>query len=316
MILEIGRITRKRLLIVWILLTGFTGKGIAQGNVNQWVKEYIAGEGKDVQTFNAILQHNPSTDVAKAIEGYVNDTTHTTFEYAVFLIKKMEKRITDKPGRVSLINSLLACALKQKPQLCESALRTMTLFDKSLFSEEVKESIQLIAAQYSLGRKEAILLLGYIGGSNDISFLNGLGKYTKLSKQDKYYQQLALVRLNDGEAVNAFFLRIQEGSFNDEMVINTVPDLVYTHNKRIYDLLINEIMNDARNCRSANNDSDERIICAYRIMEQLAANRISGFPIQLDRSGEIIGDYSEALKRVRDWILSTKSEYSIITNTY
>ncbi len=315
MIWVIDRTIRKQLLLALILLTGITGNSYGQGNTNEWVKTYVSGKGKDQQAFNSLMHHNPTVDVVKAISVYVNDTNNTTFEYAVFLIKKVEKRVTDKPGRISLMRSLMDCALKQDPQLSKSALRTMTVFDKSCFTEDVKDDIRLIVAQRNNGRQEAILLLGYLGESGDISYLKGLGKYSNLSKQDKYYQQLALARLNDGEAVQALCDKIQNKKLNDEIVLNTVPDLIYTRNKKIYDLLIKEITNEAKNCQSANNDSNEMIFCAFRIMEQLAG-KIVGFPVQVDKTGEIVGDYTEALTQARKWVLSTKLEYSINTNQY
>ena len=99
------------------------------------------------------------------------------------------------------------------------------------------------------------------------------------------------------------------------MVLNTVTDLIYTRNKKIYDLLVKEITNEAKNCQSANNDSGEMSLCAFRIMEQLAG-KVIGFPVQVDQTGEIVGDYTEALTQARKWVLSTKLEYSINTNQY
>lgn len=315
MIWGIDRTIRKQIVLVLIILAGVASNSYGQGNVNEWVKAYVSGKGKDQQAFNALMKHNPSMDIVKAIGVYVNDTNNTTFEYAVFLAKKVEKRVTDKQGRTLLVRSLTDCALKQDPQTSKSALRAMTVFDKNCFTDAVKDDIRLIIAQRNSGRQEAMLLLGYLGESGDISYLKGLGKYSKLSKQDKYYQQLALARLNDGEAVQELCAKIQEKTFNDELVLNTLPDLIYTRNKKIYDLLINELTNESKNCQSANNDSNEMILCAFRIMEQLAG-KVIGFPVQVDQTGEIVGDYTEALKQARQWILNTKKEYSINTNQY
>lgn len=309
------RIIRNGLIACMLLTAGFSQELYAQGNVSQWVKAYIGGKGKDQKAFTSLMQHNPSADVVKEVAAYVKDTNNTTFEYAVFLVKKIEKRVTDKQARTSLVRSLLDCALKQDAQLSKSALRAMTVFEKTCFTDGIKEDIRLIAAHYPSGRQEAMLLLGYVGESGDISYLNGLGRYTSLSKQDKYYRQLALARLNDGDAVQELCAQIKEKKLNDEVVMNIVPDLIYTRNKKIFDLLVQEILNDTPNCLSANNDSQQLILCAYRIMEQLSG-KIVGFPVQTDRSGEIAGDYAAALEQARKWIVSTKLEYSINTNYY
>lgn len=310
-----NRIIRRGLIAILLLTAGSSFELYAQGNVSQWVKSYVGGKGKDEKAFASLMQYNPSADVVKELAVYVKDTNNTTFEYAVFLVKKIEKRVTDKQARILLVRTLLDCALKQEASLSKSALRTMTLFEKTCFTDGIKEDIRLIAAHDPSGRQDAILLLGYAGESGDISYLNGLGKYTALSKQDKYYRQLALARLNDGEAVQELCNRVKEKKIDDDLVMNILPDLIYTRNKKIFDLLVKEILNETPNCISANNDSQEHILCAYRIMEQLAG-KIVGFPVQTDRSGEINGDYAEALTRARKWILSSKMEYSINTNQY
>jgi hypothetical protein len=307
MILETARITRK----YWLLLLAFLtlGSVFGQQPVGQWVSSYTETKGKDVQALQSLQQHAPK-EVAAAVWQYVNDSTKKEFEYTVYLIRTLEKKHSDKDARSSYVRSLMACALKQRSELTNLALTAMKAFEQPCFDAGVIDDLRLIISQRSTGRCDAIQLLGYTGTSGDVDFLNGLGKFTTLSKQEKYYVQLALVRLGDATATETLAMGLRDKTINDDVVTNLLPDLIYTHNKKIYGLLLKELMNDTPACYSANNDSEEKILCAYRILEQMS-NEIVGFPVKATKYGELEGDYKEALITARKWVLDGNIEYSI-----
>lgn len=307
MILEIAPITRN----YWLLLLHFLLLGSVYGQqpVGNWVTSYSESKGKDVQALQS-LQAHPPKEVAAAIWQYVNDSTRNEFEYTVYLIRTLEKKHTDKDARNSYVRSLMECALKQRNELTKLSLNTMKAFEQTCFDAGVIDDLRLIISQRSTGRCEAIQLLGFTGTSNDVDFLNGLGKYTVLSKQEKYYVQLALVRLGDATATETLILGLRDKTINDDVVTNLLPDLIYTHNKKVYELLLKELMNDTPACYSANNDSDEKILCAYRILEQIS-DKIAGFPVKTTKHCEIEGDYKEALVVARKWVLDGNTAFSI-----
>lgn len=315
MIWATNRIIRNMKQIVLISIVFFACQSlVGQSNpVSKWVNDYCTTKGGDQTAYKGLQEHVNSKEIAAAIWTYVNDTTKTDFEYTVYLIKGLAKKHTEKDTRSSYVRSLTAIALKQQKSVTLLALNTLKGFAKSEFDTKVKDDLLLIIAERSNGRSEAIELIGFIGSENDLDFLKGLGKYTTLSKKEKYHVLLALVRLNDPAAVEQFVVDLKNRKINDELVNSLLPDLVYTHNKQVYDILIKELFTDTPSCYSANNDSEEKILCAYRILEQLSGE-IIGFPVQTDKSGELIGDYTEALVRARNWVLEVNSEY-IIDNT-
>ncbi len=281
--------------------------------VSKWVNDYCVTKGADQTAYKGLQEHANTKEVAAAIWTYVNDSTKTEFEYTVYLIKGLAKKHVEKDTRSSYVRSLTNIALKQQKSVTLLALNVLKGFAKWEFDTKVKDDLLLIIAERSNGRSEAIELIGFIGSENDRDFLKGLGKYTTLSKKEKYHVLLALVRLNDPLSVEEFVVDLKNRKINDELVNSLLPDLVYTHNKQVYDLLIKELFNDTPLCYSANNDSEEKILCAYRILEQLSGEIIA-FPVQTEKSGELVGDYTEALVRARNWVLEVNSEY-IIDNT-
>jgi hypothetical protein len=58
---------------------------------------------------------------------------------------------------------------------------------------------------------------------------------------------------------------------------------------------------------AADAEKDARIVCGYRIMEQLAPV-IAEYPLQLDEFGDLqTHDYPSALEHVREWFLKHKT---------
>ncbi|MES2556225.1 MAG: hypothetical protein V4604_08750 [Bacteroidota bacterium] len=303
----------KQIALISILFFACQSLVAQSGPVSKWVTDYCTTKGGDQTAYKGLQEYGNSKEIAAAVWAYVNDSTKTDFEYTVYLIKGLAKKHTEKDTRSSYVRSLTAIALKQQKSVTLLALNTLKGFAKSEFDTKVKDDLLIIVAERSNGRSEAIELIGFIGSENDRDFLKGLGKYTTLSKKEKYHVLLALVRLNDPLAVEQFVVDLKNRKINDELVNSLLPDLVYTHNKQVYDILIKELFTDTPSCYSANNDSEEKILCAYRILEQLSGEIIS-FPVQTDKTGELTGDYTEALVRARNWVLEVNSEY-IIDNT-
>src|SRR3989338_112105 len=303
----------KQIVLISVLFFVCQSLTAQSGPISKWVTDYCATKGGDQEAYKGLQEHGNSKEVAAAIWTYVNDTTKTDFEYTVYLIKGLANKHTEKDTRSSYVRSLTAIALKQQKPVTLLALNALKTFAKSEFDTRVKDDLLILVAERSNGRSEAIELIGFMGSENDRDFLKGLGKYTTLSKKEKYHVLLALVRLNDPVAVEQFVVDLKNRKINDELVNSLLPDLVYTHNKQVYDILIKDLFTDTPSCYSANNDSEEKILCAYSILEQLSGELIS-FPVQTDKSGELTGDYTDALVRARNWVLEVNSEY-IIDNT-
>ena len=253
--------------------------------------------------------------MAAAIYASTLDTTITDHKATVQLIKQLERKTTDPVIRESYVRSLTEILFRPSSTVAASALKVMQQFDRGNFSQSVKEDLLTYISEKKENRGEAILLLGFVGSQNDISFLKNLEHYTSISKKDKYKVKLALVRLGDPVAVEEFMKELSERTINDELVTDLLPDLIYTHHQAVYTFLLDELYNELPACLSANNDSQDRILCSYRIMEQIA-EEVRDFPVKLDPSGELSGDYQEALNTARKWYQANRKNFTINTDNY
>ncbi len=101
----------------------------------------------------------------------------------------------------------------------------------------------------------------------------------------------------------------------DAVVYEIFPDLVYTRSQEAITYLVEALNSDAKNCESANAESEEKIPCAYRVMEMLAPV-IENYPLKLSESDDIeTTDYPGALQKVRDWFKVNKG-FKILKDRY
>ncbi len=270
---------------------------------------------QDTESLKVLSGHPNPKEVAAAIYASAIDTTITDHKGTVYLIKQLERKTTDPVVRESYVRSLTEILFRPSSTVAASALKVMQQFDRANFSQSAKEDLMTYISEQKDNRGEAILLLGFVGNPNDVSFLKNLEHYTSISKKDKYKVKLALVRLNDRTAVEEFMTELSARTVNDNLVTDLLPDLIYTHHPAVYTYLLNELYNELPACLSANNDSEDRVLCSYRIMEQIA-EEIIDFPVKLDPSGELSGDYEEALNTARKWYQANRKSFTINPDNY
>lgn len=137
-----------------------------------------------------------------------------------------------------------------------------------------------------------------------------------LNKGDKKDIKLALVRSGDEGYAQKMNETLKQQVLNDELIYSALPDVLYTKNKEMFAWLLNGIMSDNKKCSSANNDDPAPMICAYRLIEQLAPH-ILNFPVSINEKGEINSkDLKQALVDVRDWITKNAGSFEINRDTY
>jgi hypothetical protein len=130
----------------------------------------------------------------------------------------------------------------------------------------------------------------------------------------KWNARLALSRLGDENATNFVLEKIATSTIDDSFVSSIIPGLVYTRNKKIFIALEKILQSDAYNCRSPHPDSKASILCAFRVLENIAG-AIEKFPIKVDESGDLlVDDYQSALDTARRW-LKQNPDYKLDTNT-
>ena len=285
-----------------------SGYGFSQSMVRSAVDSYRTTQ--DAASLDLLTANGKPKEVAAAIYASAIDTTISDHKGTVQLIRLLERKTTDPASRESYVVSLTEILWRSSASVGASSLKLMEQFERKSFSQSVKDDLMTYISEKSENRSEAILLLGFIGNQNDISFLKNLEHYASISKKDKYKVKLALVRLNDAVTTEEYLAELGSRRINDELVTNVLSDLIYTHNQEVYKVLLAELNNQTPACLSANNDSDEHILCAYRILEQLSPE-IREFPVAVDKSGELAGDYEKALITAREWYVINAASFTI-----
>lgn len=162
-----------------------------------------------------------------------------------------------------------------------------------------------------------VLLTGYVGIDELIynyhKMLADTGTY---GKKEKWDIKLALARMGDSNALDEVTRRIANLRVNDDVAYDIYPNLAYVRQKPAFDILLEAIMSDEKNCISSNPDNEARIICAFRILGYTAPY-IEGFPLKTDKYGEpVIDDYDTTLALVREWITENRENYKLIQDIY
>jgi hypothetical protein len=174
-------------------------------------------------------------------------------------------------------------------------------FRKEDYTSDVKDTLVNMLKRHPPHLKEYIKLIGFLELTQTRNDLRTLAQQGSASRQDRWAALLALARMGDSYAKDDVIKRVSKLPVNDEVVYQIYPDLVYTRQKEIITLLIDQLNSDVKNCESADAERPANIPCAYRIMEMLAP-AIEGYPVKLDASGDIDAkDYTEALQKVRVW---------------
>jgi hypothetical protein len=107
--------------------------------------------------------------------------------------------------------------------------------------------------------------------------------------------------MNNQLAIEYIISKLEKAPINDAFAYDIVPGLVYTRQPQIFEFLETQIQSDEADCSVANPDSNQKISCAYRIMEAMP-HAIQDFPLPTDEFGELmVNDYEKALQDLRKW---------------
>lgn len=159
-------------------------------------------------------------------------------------------------------------------------------------------------------------IYAFAGQSAVVSNINALLSKPNLTKADKKDIKLALVRCNDERLSAKMLETLKQQVVNDNLIYSALPDILYTKNKLLYTYLLNAILSDDKKCSSANNDDTTPIVCAFRLIEQVAPS-IVNFPVSVNEKGEIISkDLNKTLTETRAWITANKETFTINTTSY
>jgi hypothetical protein len=193
--------------------------------------------------------------------------------------------------------------------LSQCIRRDFTAQSQERFSEQFNSN-----AWFS---KELVLLAGFIGHPACRATLEGLAYSPAPNRRRlQWHANLALSRMGDNSAMSWCLSQIDRIGINDDVTYELLPGLVYTRQRRMFEYLITVLNSDEKLCTSSNPDSDESILCGYRVMEYLAPV-VGGYPLKQHPSGDIdTRDYHKALLSVREWFAKRNGNYEILTDRF
>lgn len=250
----------------------------------------------------------------KVLVPFYTDTLKVIRQKAYYITKIIGQRSVDAKVQQRAITYTLLALGEKDTGISGNAIEALSGFNRDNFSEEAKDSIGNLVKQQTPHLEELLKLVGFLELKDQIPNIQSV-LLSNASVNVKWAARLALARMRDENAVRWIVNKLKSAQVNDDFVYDVVPDLIYTRHPEIFDFLETIINNDVAGCQSSNPDSDKKILCGYRVIEQVAPV-IKDFPLKVDESGDlIVSDYKMALKQVRSW-LTTNDNYTILTDTY
>ncbi|MDR0712786.1 MAG: hypothetical protein LBF89_00765 [Bacteroidales bacterium] len=260
----------------------------------------------------SILKNHTIEQLTDKISPYFADTLVIIRQKAYYLTYKKGLQ-SARSGRTVAVTHLLTACNDADGGVIGQGLRYLQDFSAEDFDDACRVMVNSKIPRTKMPHyKELALLAGYIHtGMNDLQ--RALVK-PNLPGQHRWYVSLALSRMGDATQMAWCLEKVKKAPVNSDLVAYILPDLVYTRQKEAIDYCVNLLSSDAKLCESQNPDISEKINCAYLIIPLLAPV-IADFPVAIDASGDIEGDYTQALQKVRNWF-SVNKEYTILQTTF
>jgi len=198
-------------------------------------------------------------------------------------------------------------------QVVSRAIKKLKRYTLSEYSNKNRTEVGTLLKPEQYHLKGVLELAGFLQLQDSLDAVTVEELRTQSLKQAHGFAQ---IRAGNDDRLNILMKNVREMKLDDDFVYNVAPKLIYTRNKKCVDYLLELIMSDELNCTAADPESDDPLICAYRLMELLAP-AIYYFPFTLNRSGSLkVDDYETALIEMRNWIRENKDSYSLDMESY
>jgi hypothetical protein len=245
------------------------------------------------------------------LDKYAGDTMASIRFYLLDLYRTVGTCSSDRKIRSRVVSKLVFFCKDEDSGNSGFAINSLFSFRKSDFTKITLDTIRSILKEGSGHFDEFVRLVGYLDMTDQIPELQNWLAKSERNKPLKWSLLLSLSRLNDTVATNYILMRIQKVQVDDRMIYGLAPDLIYTHNRAIYDYLLGILYSDEKNCQSSNPNINSSIPCAYRIMELLVPV-IDAIPLKARASGDIVtSNYLLALNQTRSWFNERRGSYKI-----
>jgi hypothetical protein len=304
------------------LLVGLTATytpALGQTGVHTALKKLMEdlrkGKAETVNT-NDLYQTNNIALVLPALTPYYRDSSYTVRCKAYSLTANVGTKTTNAAVRKQVVQALLQGCGDTESGVSGTCSKALQQFSPVDFDDKAKQQLGALLTPNRAYLNHLAQMAGYIGQPEYEGTLQNLLLQPKLSKKDKWALQLALARMGNPEMLSRVVSRVKSVPVNDDLVYEAAPALVYIRQPQSMDYLFEIMMSDNPSCESAKPDSDEKILCAYRVLEHIAPV-VKDFPLKLDESGDLdVKDYQAALQTARSWYSQHKHNYTLIKDTF
>jgi hypothetical protein len=263
----------------------------------------------------AILEDTKNQDKQiKLLQSRLNDSLQIVRSRSYYIIKIIGKKSKNTNVRQTAVNLLVKGIGDKDTGISGNNSEALNGFEISDFTKDAQEELTQSLKVGTAHLNQLIKLIGYLNLKEQKTKLEEMIS-SNASAGDKWACYLALARMGETFAIDFILDKVKNAEVNDKLIYGVVPDLVYTKQKVIFDYLVSVINLDTPTCQSANPDSNAKILCGYRVMEEIAP-AIKSYPVAVDDFGDLkVTDYEKALVDVRQWFAANPN-YEINSNIY
>ncbi|ADR22190.1 hypothetical protein MATR_01700 [Marivirga tractuosa] len=273
--------------------------------LNQYFQE--AKNGSYATAPQSLFDQENNFDVLLSeLVKYQSDSTARIRAKAYRLGSRFAQVSDDEAVKQKAIDQQINALNDKDRGIAGNAISAMTNFNNTIFTEDQKTRILSQLDAETPHFNDFVKLIGFLQIKSAIPKLESF-LTVKKNAVTRWNIRLALARMGDENAIDYISKRLQKAPINDALAYDIVPGLVYTRQPTIFEFLETQIQSNEANCSVPNPNSNQKITCAYRIMEALP-HAIEDFPIPTDEFGELmVSDYEKALQDLRRWFNENES---------
>lgn len=301
-------------LILFSILFSFTYDNTLKVLIKEYVKK-SANHITSTDLITKILKY-PGDDVLNELLTYVNDSSVNIRLATIFMVYKVGMYNENNKIKEKAINILIDKLKDKDAGVIGRVIDYISLFPLEYFSAEMKYNIYLIVQNKTHHYDKLIKLAGFLRIDDLVYYFKKMVNEDKYSRKEKWAMTLAMARMGDEEAIENILRKMKELPINDDVIEEIYDDFLYVRQKEVFDIILDIIMSDEKNCLSSNPDYEVSVLCAYKLIKMIAPY-IKDFPLKKDEIGEYeIRDYFNTLKEIRKWIDDNRDTYELIVNIY
>lgn len=301
-----------RLFLFLFTIIVFAAEAQPTGELRKYM-ESVRNGGYDPVPKNVLESKQPN-QILQALVAYERDSVIRVRSRAYNIAKRLGTASRDASVRAIAVDQLVRGVADKDGGISGNCSEGLTGFSPTDFSDKNKATLQTYLLPSQPHLDQVILLVGYLQIDAAKSRLSGLLAQTKDTKI-QWSVRLALARMGDQASISYITSRLANARVNDDFIYEIVPDLIYTRSPKVFEFLEDILMSDAPDCRSADPDRNDKILCGYRVLEYIAY-AIEDFPVPVDQYQEAeIDDYEQTLLDVRDWF-DLHPDYDLVSGVY